>query len=73
MGICRIEVNLMDGRGWRQWGCGEEVEPALADRLIDFLGPDEARKKLEAAGLAVPSKLFRKVPAGSVTTAEGAA
>jgi hypothetical protein len=60
---CRIEVNRFDGRGWRQWGCGREFETALADRLIDFMRPAPERRKLEAAGLAVPSKLFRKAPA----------
>lgn len=63
MEMCRIEVNRMDSRGWRQWGCGREFEPALADKLIDFMLPEPDRRKLEAAGLAVPSKLFRKSPA----------
>jgi len=60
---CRIQVNRMDGQGWRQWGCGREFEPALADRLILFMLPDEARREQEAKGLAVPAKLFRKAPA----------
>ena len=59
---CRIEVNRFDGRGWRQWGCGREFDTALADKLIDFMRPDPQRRMLEAAGLAVPGKLFRKVP-----------
>jgi hypothetical protein len=59
----------MDGQGWRQWGCGREFEPALADKLITFMGPEPERRKLEAAGLAVPSKLFRKAPARTSQTA----
>lgn len=58
----RIEVNRFDGRGWRSWGCGHTFEAATADGLIRFMGPDPERRKLEAAGLAVPAKLFRKVP-----------
>lgn len=71
--MCRIEVNRMDGQGWRQWGCGREFTPALADRLIDFMGPDPEQRKLETAGLAVPAKLFRRVPVIRNTRTEGAA
>jgi hypothetical protein len=53
----------MDGRGWQPWGCGREFDAATADGLIRLMGPDPERRKLEAAGLAVPSKLFRKAPA----------
>jgi hypothetical protein len=68
---CRIEVNRMDGQGWRQWGCGREFDPALADRLIAFMLPDEARREREAKGLAVPTKLFRKAPGATVGVTSG--
>lgn len=58
----RIDVNRFDSRGWRSWGCGHEFDAAVADGLIRQMGPDPERRELEAAGLAVPSKLFRKVP-----------
>lgn len=59
----RIEVNRFDGRGWSSWGCGHTFGAATADGLIDFMRPGLERRKLEAAGLAIPGKLFRKVPA----------
>jgi hypothetical protein len=66
-------VNRFDGRGWRPWGCGHAFDAATADGLIRFMGPDPERRKLEAAGLAVPSKLFRKVPAAANEQDQGAA
>jgi hypothetical protein len=58
----RIEVNRFDGRGWSPWGFGHTFGATTADGLIRFMGPDPERRRLEAAGLAIPAKLFRKVP-----------
>ena len=72
-GCQRIEVNRFDGRGWRSWGCGHAFDAATADGLIDFMRPEPERRELEAAGLAVPGKLFRRVPACAVEQDQGAA
>lgn len=59
---CRIEVNRMDDKGWRAWGCGRNMLVAMADHLIAAMGQTPEAEAAFARGEGVPSKMFRKVP-----------